>query len=90
MNKDERFIFDYNVMIDRDNTEILVNATDTNAMNIKFLYDYLSWHGLWWAFVLAFFTFCILLIEKKIQDLEEQVEYLEERLPEREPLLAKC
>jgi hypothetical protein len=90
MNSHERYLFDYDVMIANNNTKILANATDTNAINIQYLYDYLSWHGLWWAFVLAFFTFCLLLIERRIQILEERIEYLEERLPEREPLLAKC
>jgi hypothetical protein len=90
MNPQERYLFDYNAMISNNNTQSMVNATNANTVHIDYLYDYLSWHGLWWAFVLAFWTFCLLVLEKKIQDLDERVEYLEERLPEREPLLAKC
>ena len=90
MNKDERFIFDYNVMISRNNTQILANATDTNAINIRYLYDYLSWDGLWWAFVLILVSFSLLMLERRIDDLQKRIEYVEERFPEREPLLAKC
>lgn len=90
MNSEEGYLFDYNVMISNNNTLSMVNATNANTAHIVYLYDYLSWNGLWWAFILAFLSFCLLLIERRINDLEERVEYLEERLPEREPLLAKC
>lgn len=90
MNQQERYLFDYNAMIANNNTQSMVNATNANTAHIDYLYDYLSWHGLWWAFILAVVSICLLTMEKGIQRLEERIEYLEERLPEREPLLAKC
>ena len=90
MNPQEQYIFDYNAMIANNNTRTIINATNANTIHIDYLYDYLSWNGLWWAFILAVLSFCLIVIEKEVQKLEDRIEYLEERLPEREPLLAKC
>ena len=89
MNAEEIAIFNNNVWIERNNTNMLFNATNENSSNINFIYDYLSWNSLWWAGMFVIVSVCLYMFEKWVEELEERIKYLEERLPEREPLLVK-
>lgn len=89
MNNEQIEIFNNNVYVERNNTNTLFNMTNDNSSNITFIYEYLSWNGLWWCGMLVIISVCLYMFEKWVEHLEDRIEYLEERLPEREPLLVK-
>ena len=88
MNSDEIDIFNHNVYVDNNNTEMLMNVSTINAINIQKITTYLDdliFLGGIWVFLLVIWSMLLSLAHSQ---LEKRVEDLEDNRPEKEPLLS--
>ena len=88
MNSEQIDVFNHNVYIDNNNTEILVNVSAINAINIQRITTYLDdliFLGAIWVFLLVIWSMILSLAHSQ---LEKRVEDLEDNRPEKEPLLS--
>jgi len=88
MNPEEVKIFNHNVEVDNNNTRYVRNITGILSERIDFIFKYLDEYT--FAESLMIFAFILTLFANLmfIQQLENRVTELEEKRPEKEPLLS--
>ena len=89
MNQEQLEIFNENVRIENKNTEILTNNTMDNRNAIIAVFDYVQNVDFWWMVILFIVFIYMIMMNIRLNKLEDRVEDIEERRPELEPLLAQ-
>lgn len=89
MNQEQVDIFNQNVRIDNNNTEMLTNITRENRNAIIAVLEYAQSMDFWWMIIILVVFIYIILVNQRISKLEDRLEDIEERRPELEPLLAQ-